>query len=145
MLGVFGALHDYPDPIPVVDDNDYADALGADLEIGGFRGGLHLIAGGVTGNNWRLGPDVSFLAGQVMTTYYVEIGNEKAAGIEPMIRASWADPDTDTDDDGGLLLTPGLMLYFQGRNGLAANFDTYLPQNDADTEWSLKFQLFLYF
>jgi hypothetical protein len=144
-LGVFGALHDYRDPIPAVDDDDFAEAFGADIEVGSFRDGFHLIAGGVMGNNWRLGPDVDFLTGQVLASYYVEIAEEMLAGVEPMFRASWADPDRDDEDDEGLLLTPGLMFYFQGRNGLAANFDHYSPDGPADAEWSLKLQLFLYF
>jgi hypothetical protein len=128
-----------------VDDTDYAEAFGADLEVGTFRDGFHLIAGGVTGNNWRLGDDVDFLTGQVFASYYVEMGEEMLSGVEPMFRASWADPDRDSEEDEGLLLTPGLMFYFQGRNGLAANFDHYSPNGPADAEWSLKFQLFLYF
>ena len=62
-----------------------------------------------------------------------------------MFRASWGDPDGDADDDAGLLLTPGLMWYFQGRNGLASNLDWYSPESDDPSEWSLRFQLFLYF
>jgi hypothetical protein len=144
-LGVFAALHDYPDPIPAVDDDDFAEAFGADLEVGTFRDGFHLIAGGVLGNNWRLGPDVDFLTGQALVSYYIDFGEDLLAGVEPMFRASWGDPDRDEEEDDGLLLTPGLMLYFQGRNGLAANFDHYSPAGPADAEWSLKLQLFLYF
>ena len=144
-LGVFGALHDYPDPLPVADDDDFAEAFGADIEYGTFRNSFHLIAGGVAGNNWRLGDDVDFLTGQLLASYYAEIGEDLLAGVEPMFRVSWADPDTDTDDDEGLLLTPGLMIYFQGRNGIAANFDHYSTEGPEDAEWSLKFQLFLYF
>jgi hypothetical protein len=144
-VGVFGALHDYPDPLPVVDDDDYAEAYGADLEVGTFRSGPHLIAGGATGNNWRVGPDVDFVTAQALASYYVELGQEMAAGIEPMFRVSWADPDRDEEDDGGLLLTPGLMLYFQGRNGVAVNLDSYSPDGDRGSVWSLRAQVFMYF
>jgi hypothetical protein len=144
-LGAFGALHDYPDPIPAVDDSDFAPAFGADLEIGAFRGPFHLIAGAVTGNNWRIDADTDFLAAQALATAYLEVGERGIAGIEPMFRVSWADPNTDVDEDAGLLLTPGLFWYFQGRNGLDFNLDYYTPPGDRDSEWSFKTQLFFYF
>jgi hypothetical protein len=144
-LAAFGAMHDYPDPIPAVDDADFAAAFGADLEVGAFRGPYHLLAAVVSGNNWRIDADTDFLAAQALGTAYVEIGERGIAGIEPMFRASWADPDTDQDDDAGLLLTPGLFWYFQGRNGLDLNLDYYTPPGDRDAEWSFRTQLFLYF
>jgi hypothetical protein len=143
-LGAFGAMHDYPDPLPV-DDTDYAQAFGADLEIGAFRGPYHLMAGAVTGNNWRVDADTDFLAAQALATAYIEVGEQFMAGIEPMFRVSWADPDTDQDDDAGLLLTPGLFWYFQGRNGLDLNLDYYTPPVDRDAEWAFRVQMFLYF
>jgi hypothetical protein len=144
-LGAFGALHDHPDPIPAIDDADFAEAYGADLEVGAFRGPYHLIAGVVTGNNWRIDSDTDFLAAQALATAYLEVGERGIAGLEPMFRVSWADPNTDLDDDAGLLLTPGLFWYVQGRNGIDVNWDYYTPPGDRDAEWSLRFQLFLYF
>ena len=60
------------------------------------------------------------------------------------MRLSHADPDSDAADDGGLLFTPGLMLYVTGKNKIGFNVDVYSPQT-GDTEWSFKLQSFLYF
>jgi hypothetical protein len=126
-------------------DTEYSPAFGGDLEWGTFREGLHAVAGVVAGENWRItgGPD--FLATQLFGSYYAEMGEPWLAGIEPMFRVSWADPDRDEEDDTGILLTPGLMFYVQGRNGLAFNLDHYSPAGSDDAEWSFKSQLFLYF
>ncbi len=52
---------------------------------------------------------------------------------------SWGDPDTDVDDDEGVLITPGVVLHFTGRNKFALNADIYSP-GEGDTEWSFKAQ-----
>jgi hypothetical protein len=144
-LGVFGGLHDHPDLLPAVDDSDYGEAFGADFELGTWRNGFHVLAGIAAGNNWRLGPDVDFLAAQLLASWYAGLGRPLLAGIEPLFRLSWADPDRDVEDAGGLLLTPGVMLYFEGRNGVSVNLDSYSPDGDRGSEWSLKAQAFLYF
>ena len=64
--------------------------------------------------------------------------------VEPVARVSWGDPDRGVAADGGLLITPGLALHFQGRNKVAANVDLWRPQEDG-TEWGLKAQAYLYF
>ena len=65
-------------------------------------------------------------------------------GVEPLARISWGDPDLDTDDDSGLLVTPGFMVYIMGRSKIGANFDIYSPAT-GDKEFSFKIQSFLYF
>ena len=57
---------------------------------------------------------------------------------------SWGDPNRDATSDGGLLLTPGLVLHFTGRNKIAANIDVWRPQEGA-VAWGLKAQTYLYF
>jgi hypothetical protein len=37
------------------------------------------------------------------------------------------------------------MLYFQGRNGVAVNLDSYSPDGDRGSVWSLRAQVFMYF
>jgi len=59
-------------------------------------------------------------------------------------RVSWGDPDRDAARDGGLLLTPGLMIHFQDRNKVAANVDVWRPQQGG-TVWGLKTQVYVYF
>jgi hypothetical protein len=64
--------------------------------------------------------------------------------VEPLARLSWGDPDTELASDGGLLMTPGLVLHFEGRNKMAANLDAWRPQS-GETAWGLKVQTYLYF
>lgn len=139
------AVHDYVD----ADGNQSALGFGGDVEVGGWRDGWHLRGAVVGGDNWRaLDPGTldpaSFLSFQGIATYYHPLQNSRFAGVEPLARVSWADPDTGTDDDAGLLLTPGLAFYVQGRNRIAANFDIYSPQGQ-DKEFSFRVQTTLYF
>ncbi len=124
-------------------------AFGGDVEVGSWRDGWHIRGAVVGGDNWRvLDPGTqdpaSFLTLQGIATYYHPLQDSRFAGIEPLARVSWADPDTNTDSDAGLLLTPGLALYVSGRNRIAANFDIYSPQGQ-DKEFSFNVQTTLYF
>jgi len=138
-------LHDYED----ANGTQTAVAFGGDVEYGTWRDGLHFQAALVTGDNWmNLDPQLdpaTFLTWQAAASYYYPLdGDGRIAGIEPIGRVSWGDPDTGTDDDSGILITPGLMLYVMGRNKIGVNFDYYAPQTGS-SEWSLKVQSFLYF
>lgn len=140
-------LHDFVDEIE--GDDDYAVAFGGDVEWGNFDRGLHVQAALVAGDNWQnpsvAGDPSSFLTAQGIVSYRHPIdGNAYVNGIEPVGRISWGDPDTDVDDDEGVLLTPGLMLHFVGRNKIAVNVDIWSP-SQGDTEWSLKAQSYLHF
>lgn len=136
-VGAFAASHDYLDE---QGGTQRARALGADLEVGTFREGFHLIAGVVGGDNWLAPPDASFLAVQVLASRYVPLGG-RPAGVEPLLRVSWTRP---TAGESALLLTPGVLLYLDGRNALGVNLDLY-DADDGPSEWSLKAQAFLYF
>ena len=126
-----------------------AIAFGGDVELGTWRDGLHLRGAVVAGDNWRdldagtLDP-ATFLTLQGIATYYVSTDRERLAGFEPLLRLSFGDPNTDVDDDGGLLLTPGVAFYLIGRTRISANFDIYSPQV-GDKELSLKLQSTLYY
>lgn len=145
-VAVNGALHDYVHPTSGVDR--YAHAVGADVEYGSFAGGPHVQAGFVTGENWRnpTGPQdgSTFLAAQAIATYRANLSEGPVTGIEPLVRVSYGDPDTDTDADHGWLLTPGLNIHFLTRNRLALNIDYWSPDT-GDAEWSFKGQMFFYF
>lgn len=141
------SVHDYlagDDP----DASEHATAWGGDVEVGDFRDGFHLLAGAVTGDNWQApdagGDPASFVAVQGLASWYVPVGGERLEAIEPVARIGWADPDTDLDDDGGVLFTPGLFVYVLGRNRVGANLDVYVP-DAGDTEYSFKLMTFLYF
>jgi hypothetical protein len=148
-VGLFGGIHDYPVTLDGGEeqDTDFAQAIGADVEIGSWRSGAHVMAAAVTGDNWRSGRAGSqFKSFQLLGSYYFAVdGQTRVEGLEPLLRLAWADPDDGVEDDGGLLFTPGLMLYFAGKNGVSVNLDTYAPQGDRPTEYSIKLQTFLYF
>lgn len=137
------ALHDYA----VDTDNQYASAFGADVQYGSWRDGLLVQAAVVTGENWEnLNTALeasTFLAFQAVASYYAA-RDGRVTGIEPLVRISYADPDSDSADDGGLIFTPGLMFYVSGKNKVGANLDIWSPQT-GDTEFSFKVQSFLYF
>jgi hypothetical protein len=141
--GQIGA-HDYVDP----SGNSTALAFGGDVEYGTWRDGLHVQAAVVTGDNWReldsqLDP-ATFLTFQGVGSYYHPLEGGRLAGVEPLLRLSYGDPDTGASDDGGLLVTPGIVLYVLGRNRIGFNFDYYAPQTGSD-EFSFKVQSYLYF
>jgi len=120
-------------------------AYGAELEIGSWRKGPHLLVNGLTGRNWKASDDATFSAFQVMGLWYRPLDPESGiAAIEPMARVSWA--STESADPGtvrGTVITPGFMVYFAGKNGISANLDLY--RYDDVSEWSLKIQAFTFF
>jgi hypothetical protein len=120
-------------------------AFEVDLELGDFRReGLHLIAEATTGTN--LAVDESFAAAQAMVSLFRPTSGERIEGIEPAFRVSWGDPDREADDDAGMLITPGINLYFMGRTRLMLNWDVYMPQGDRfDTKHALRAQAQLAF
>ena len=138
-------VRDYLDS---VDESANAIAWGGDVQVGTWRDGLLLQGAVVTGDNWlsRDGSDdpATFTTLQLSASYYMPLESARFAGLEPVGRVSVSDPDGDTDEDGGTLLTPGLMLYVTGRNKIGVNLDYYIPQTGDDV-YSVKFQAFLYF
>ena len=130
-------------------DTESGTAFGADLEIGGFRSGTHLQIGVIGGANWRLEPPTGeeiprFLTGQAIISRYVPLEGGRFAGVEPVARVSWGDPDRGMPDDGGLLLTPGVFLYVAGKNRIGANLDIY-DSGSISREFSFKLQTYLYY
>lgn len=139
------ALHDWVDG---ADEDQYAPAWGVDAQYGGWRDGLLVQAGVTSGDNWQsldgAGDPVPFTAFQAVVSYYAPLENDRFVGVEPLARLSYADPDGDTLDDEAVIFTPGLMLYTAGKNKIGVNVDVFSPQT-GDTEYSLKFQAFVYF
>jgi hypothetical protein len=120
------------------------NAFELDAELGGFRNGLWILAEVTRGTN--LATDGTFLGAQGVASYFLGTGESRIEGIEPVARVSWGDPDDDLDDDAGLLVTPGINLYFFGRNRLMFNWDIYMPQNDAiETHHAGRAQINLHF
>ncbi len=146
-LGLNATAHDFPNP--VTGGDDYAPAYAADAEWGDFDGGLHLQVGVLGGRNWKVlddaGKAATFRTAQAIVTYRAPLASGgRIEAVEPVARVSWGDPRRDTPSDGGWLLTPGLILHFDGRNKVAANVDVWRPREGA-TAWGLKLQTYVYF
>jgi hypothetical protein len=137
-------LHDYVSPVT---QEARALAWGADLEVGSWRDGAHLQASFVSGDNWRAlnasFDEATFKAAQIVASYFHPTEG-RLSGIEPLFRLSVGDPDVDTADDGGIVFTPGLMFYLEGKTKIGANLDVWSPQTGG-TELSFKVQTYLYF
>jgi len=114
-------------------------AFEVDFELGAFRSeGIHVIGEAVSGKN--LGADETFVAAQGVFSYFRPTSG-RVAGIEPLVRLSWGDPNREIADDAGLLVTPGINLHFLGRNRLMVNWDVFVPQGDRfDTQHGLRAQ-----
>jgi hypothetical protein len=106
-------------------------ALEGDLEFGDFRKkGLHVIAEVTTGRNLAVADSLdhrNFLAGQAVAAWFVPVANRRVEGWELAGRVSWGDPRTGFAGDEGTLYTPGVNVYFSGRNRLMLNLDVYVP------------------
>lgn len=119
---------------PVIQTRE-GTAYEADVEIGAFRRkGLHVLAEVTTGTN--LGTTVSsccggssrlndFFGAQGIVSYFVPLQNERVEGLELAGRLSHGDPSDALGGDEAVLLTPGINLYFYGRNRLMVNWDFY--------------------
>ena len=120
-------------------------AYGAEVEVGTWLDGPHLIANGLRGRNWKLNDDAKFSAFQLMAFWYLPFAPEsRFAAIEPMLRVSWVDSGAANPDKvTGTVVTPGVMVYFVGRNGISTNVDFYTSGERSD--WSLKVQAFAFF
>ena len=64
--------------------------------------------------------------------------------VEPLLRVGFGDPARSLDDDGGTLITPGVMFYFLGKNKFGVNVDYYIPDT-GDSEYVFRSGFFLYY
>ncbi len=124
----------------------WTPAYGVEFETGTWRQGPHLIMNVLAGRNWKVDDDIGFSAFQAMGFWYVPLAEERRfEAIEPLLRLSWAGTrDHEERDVNELVVTPGFMVYAQGRNGISFNLDV-LPFRDDRTEWSFKVQAFTFF
>ena len=104
-------------------------AFEVDAEWGAFRRpGLHLIAEAALGDN--LVDERTFSGAQVIAAGFRPLGHPKLEGIEPLLRVSYGNVGHGRADDEGWLLTPGLNLYFGGRNRIMFNWEFFIPGSD---------------
>jgi hypothetical protein len=142
-LGGNLSVHDYL----LDEENEYASAFGADLEYGAYyQPGPHFQLGLIAGDNWKAGKDVSFLTGQAIYMHYIPVASESGnvVALEPVARVSWGDPNGEVDEDGGILMTPGVMVYFKQRTRIGASLDIWNPQSES-MEYSFKVQTYVWF
>jgi hypothetical protein len=131
-------------PVPASDSTRSGNAFSLDAELGGFRRGLWVIAEATVGDN--LVSEERFTGVNVVASIFAKTGGAKVEGIEPVARISWGDPDDTVDGDAGMLLTPGINIYFFGANRLMLNWDVFLPQADrVGTQHAARAQLNLVF
>jgi hypothetical protein len=121
-------------------------AFEADVEIGGFRKpGIHVLGEVTLGENLAVADD-DFLGAQGIIAFYKALDGTRIEGLEFAGRASYGDPRREVDDDEGLLLTPGLNIYFFGRNRLMFNWDVFFVSDRlGEREHSLRAQAQFYF
>ena len=87
------------------------------------------------------GTGTNFAGTHAIVWWHGATARGRLKGIEPLVRASWGDPDTAGAEDSGTLLTAGVNAYFGGRNRLMLNWDVYAGANDdIGTESALRLQ-----
>lgn len=143
-------IHDYAVDRGDEEVNHSTTAWNADLQWGDFRDGLVVQVGFMGGGNWKVLDEfddpATFFTTQAIASYYHALPEGgRLAGIEPALRLSYGDPDTENgDDNAGFLITPGFNLYVFGRNRINTNLDIWAP-SEGDSEWSLRMMTYLYF
>jgi hypothetical protein len=167
-IAVAGAVTDRPF---VTDDGvtftgKYFTNLELWVQLGGFNEGLLIQGGYVYGQNPfmnRQGDLLDFLPTdefaraqtfQVNTgwrfltrpkDYQGSIAKRPIEAIQPVFRVTWADANLDIADDDNWGLTPGVQIFFYGRNKLALNWDLALFSDDTSSASSFKLMLQGYF
>ena len=120
-------------------------AVEVDAQWGAFRvPGLYLLAEVMQAENFETGDPM--IGGTAIVAWFQPLAAGRVEGVEPLFRGSYGDPSTDFDGNAGTLLTPGLNLYFHGRNRLMLNWDYFIPELESlDAEQAIRAQLQLYF
>lgn len=167
-IAVAGAVTDRPfvDSEGFTFTGKYFGDLELWLELGDYEGGFHLQGEYVYGQNPfenKQGDFLDFLptddfalaqTWQAVAGYKIVTRPEAYAGpirqrpieaIEPIFRVTWADPNTDIDEDDNWGLTPGVQIFFYGRNKISFNWDFALFTDGTDSANSFKLLVQAYF
>jgi len=112
-------------------------------ELGDFDGGPHVQVGWVMGENSLETPggvtptppdaDLATMhSWQVIGSWKRAVdGVEHVEAVEPLLRVSVAEPNTDIANDAVYGFTPGVQVFFSGRNKVALNWDFVSFADDA--------------
>lgn len=118
-------------------------AFGVDAELGTYAPGFHFM-GEVLRGDFDPFADAEFTAAQGWLAYRTRLLGARVAHLEPVLRTSWARVDDAADgrDPGGLLVTPGLNVYFTPLTRVLFNYDVWNPNDDGrETVRSFKAQI----
>ncbi|MFQ5679765.1 MAG: porin [Gemmatimonadota bacterium] len=140
-------------------DGEYFGAYELWAELGDFDGGPHVQAGlilsenplqNVAGEELDLeanDPLADAIAWQVIGTYRLAVKRSFfVKAVEPLFRVTRADPNTDLEEDAAWGFTPGVQLFFDGRNRVAINWDFASFSDDVSrSESSFKVMYQFYF
>lgn len=145
----------------IADSSKMTTAIGVDFEYGGFRPGWHLFADFATGDNAPAANRVAaagsrntgnlrttadsalrtFMGASLIGAYRIHTSGPDTRLIkifEPALRVDYLDPDTDTGNNEGILITPVLNIYFANTVVLRAGFDFYSYKDAAGTSRSAR-------
>ncbi len=104
-------------------------------ELGDFGGGPHVQAGWVFGENTLESPTggtptppdaelATTHSFQVIGSYRSAVdGVPRVEAVEPLLRIAVSEPNTDIANDAVYGFTPGVQVFFAGRNKVAINWD----------------------
>ncbi|MCG8469328.1 MAG: OprO/OprP family phosphate-selective porin [Gemmatimonadetes bacterium] len=139
-------------------DGRYFAALELFAELGNHSAGPHVQAGLVFGKNGLQNeagttpdheaedPLASMVSWQAIGTWKLEVEDGYFfTAIEPLFRVTVSDPNRDVEGDRVTALTPGVQVFFGGRNKLAINWDFVSLGGGLDSENSFKAQYQFHF
>jgi hypothetical protein len=118
-------------------------AYALEVEWGAFRTeGFWLLAEAATGSN--IATEDRFKGASAILTYFHPTQG-RIEGVEPLFRIGSADPNDARDDDSAMTFTPGINLYFTGRNKFSLNWEVFKPSGPLfNTQQALRAQVQLY-
>lgn len=163
-LGASLGLRDRAIGTPFIPDSSkMTTAVGLDAEWGRPDAGLRVVADFATGDNVPVGvrvdvgrnsgnlppntPEddiVTFRGFHIVGSYRVPIagGEERLVQfLDPALRLDITDPDTDTPDDAGLLITPVLNVHFTRTTIMRVGLDLYRYREADETFWARQFTI----
>lgn len=139
-------------------DSRYVGNFELFAELGDYSGGPHVQAGIVFGKNSLQAaaggaPDLeagdplaNMLTWQAIGSWKIDVDDSYFfSAIEPLLRVTMADPNRDLSDDVVTAFTPGVQIFFGGRNRLALNWDFMSLGGGLDSENSFKAQYQFHF
>lgn len=123
------------------------NAFEVDAEVGGFDPGFHFLGEAARGD-YDPFADAVFTGAQGWLGWRSRELGRRVYALEPMARVSWAEVDGDdpeTDEVGGVLVTPGASIYFTPLTRLQLNYDFWNPNGTGASQRSFKAQFQLAF